>query len=335
MHALFPDWIRSINPDVDVAPLPLQPWWEAITSFVDAANSETLVDLVRAAHDRSTEVFDSRWRNHLKDYDPVSPLRGQGRRIAVLAAAALIYASEEELTQSHVVQYARRCAAHAAWEPALADVVLHEEALFKYSTEVRTLASWPAPLKVAVALKNVTELIPMDGSAINGTQLRSIIESLATGINEAIARSASRTFKVAADRELVILEQSDILVWLMSGHSTTMNAPWKRLSPSSAAVCSAIELQGLSKFYLGRADAPALIEQAVKSAGNPSKRETDNEQLSSIVASQNPDVPRWVSDLVPIQTSIREGKMPELEPLEIGIRLHDELCLIDTVMESA
>ncbi|RYB89058.1 hypothetical protein EUA06_18325 [Nocardioides glacieisoli] len=327
MHAMFPDWMRAINPDDDVTAMPLESWWDAIVEFVDDADPDRVVDLCRAAHERPTAAFDERWRQHLKEHDAVSPLRERNRQIAVLAGAALVYATESG-PHPHVAQYARRCASHASWEPALRDVAFSGADLHEFAMQARSLAEWPATRKVSVTTRNVADHLPAAEAGVSGANLKAVVDALAVSVAEAVSRSANATVKVAAERERVLLEQSDTLVWLLGGHSNSLGVAWKELSPLTAAVCAALEIRDISKFVLGRPDAPALIDQAVASAGKPSKTKTSSDQLALLLSEHISAIPDTAAELAPLCNLISSRHDLDLEPTDVGVRLHDELGLL-------
>lgn len=326
MHAMFPDWVRTLYPDTSVESLPIDAWWSAIEEFVTEASDAHIIGLCRAAHGRATPEFDTEWRQALRQHDPMSPLRDADRQVSVLAGAGLLHASEER-AHAPVALYLRRCAAHVGWVPTLSDVALTDAELADAAMSVRTLEAWPQSRRATLQMRAVNEALAGSVEPLSQASLQPILEALAGSVNDLVSRSVTSLAKVAASREAPLLEQSDALVWLLAGRCALADRPWGELSAKSASVYAALEVRTLSRFALGRPDAHALISAAIDSASSAKSKTDANELCAAFEGSIS--LPRDdVSDLVPVSGSLIARKMLEVEPIEFGTRLHDELGLL-------
>lgn len=331
MHDMFPDWVRELTADGDLSQVPLAEWWTAVEEFVDDASPVDVIDMVRVAYGHPREEFDTRWRQALRRHDPLSPLRGADRQVALLAGAAVLQAGTSE-DHAPVALYGRRCADLAGWAPPFADVAVPEAQLRQRATLSRELPPWPTAKRFRVQTRTFDELMPPNDEQVSGAELRAVVGALASSMGDTVVRAAAATGQIAEAREAPLKEQSDVLVWLLSGRSKTTGTPWKDLSPETAAVCAAIEVVGLSRFNVGRPDHEALIAQAVASAGKPTKTTTDPAELATYVneVCDHSDA-ESLDDLVPVLKLVSDSATADMKAEELGVRLHDELCLLRSI----
>ena len=327
MHSDFYDWLRTLTPDGDIANLASVQWWEAVEKFAELATAPDIVGLAFSAYERPVPSFDKRFRNHLREHDESSPLRGLHRQIAVLAGASLIQIGGARRT--YLSEDLRLCAFHAGWTPAIEDLVLTSEDIRAYSSQQRELPNWPQ-IKASLTLTETKKLVPEDGAAVTNDALRKVLDSFSKSITGSVDRSVSAVLRAAKGRETPALEQAEVLAWLLGGRSILMDMPWKKLSASLASVCAAIDLEALSSFETGRPDAAAIIGFAVDSAG----RRT-NAELRTVTATVQERMDRFsaedwsmVEPLVPIFSMLCREELPDLGPVETGLRLHDEHFLL-------
>lgn len=329
MHAKFPDWVRGLYPDTSVEILPLEAWWAAVEDFVAEANNADMIGLSRAAYGRATPEFDARWRAALREHDRNSPLSGGDRQVSALAAIAILYASELP-THASAALYLRRCAAHLEWNPSVADLELTAAGLSEAAKASRTLEPWPQPKRMALQSRAVHDaLVQIQSVPAPATTLEPVFDLLIKGMNDLVARSANALTKAASGREAPLMEQSDVLVWLLSGQCGSADKSWDHLARLEASTFAAIELRGLSRFPLGRPDARALISTAVDSANEGAK--ADVKALCATVEESVLPLRDDVHELVPLLLSVLGGNPLKLDPIDFGTRLHDELGLLSAL----
>ncbi len=328
MHELFPDWVRTLYPDTSIESLPIDAWWSAIEEYVAEADDSRIIGLCRAAYRRASPEFDAEWRQALRAHDEKSPLRGADRQVSVLAGAALLHASGNT-GHAPVALYLRRCATHVGWDPSLPDLELSDSGLWDAATSVRTVDPWPQSRRLTLQMRKVNEALANCDDPLTPENLRTVVEALSGSMNDLVSRSMSALVKVSSGREAPLLEQSDVLVWLLSGRCALAERQWSELTPALASVCAAFEVRGLSRFALGRPDARALISAAVDSAS--AKGNGNGKELASALEEMMAQTRIAVGELVPVSQGVIEQKLLELDPIELGARLHDELGLLEAL----
>lgn len=323
---MFPDWLRTLSPDDTLTQLPVAEWWAAVESMVAEATPDDIIDLTRAACGRPTPEFDMSWRGHLREHHEMSPLRGQERQIAVLAGTAVIHASE---SGSHrgLASYARRCARHAGWQPELRDVELTDADIAASGTDVRHLPEWPTPRRSPIAASTYAASIPGDGVPVTGDVLKAVLESLASAAADAAQRTARQVVKAAAQREERLIEQADVLSWLLAGRCADLECDWESLSPEGAATMAAAAVLDLTYFDIGRPDAASLIGQAVDAASSAQDSVDELADRQSVLDSHGFAVDGHLADLQVTCAAVYGGQSADADSIDIGIRIHDELFL--------
>lgn len=326
MHPTFPDLLAPLSPNAPVSTLPVAEWWAAVDALTSKASPTDVVDIARAAFARPTVAFDARWRDLLREHDAASPLQGSKRQIAILAAAALLQLSRSPDSQA-VAVYARRCAIHAGWTPALPDLGITEAELTKLATDDRLMSPWP-PFKTKPAINVEAALANLvDGQAVTGEIMRASIEAIASSVAEAIQRTARTLASAGQGREDSLSEQTEVIAWLLAGQSRTVGREWEAMSPPVAAVLAAVDLWRLTPFQFGRPDSVALINQAVQAADSTKNSSVKTGDMRDALQAAGFHAALPHTDLLGTCVAVANGDEIDAEATEIGVRIHDELLL--------
>lgn len=327
MHRLFPDWLTTLSADAPVNSLPVNEWWSAVDSLTGAASAADVVQIARAAFRRPTTEFDTRWRELLREHDPVSPLQGSGRQVAILAAAALIQLSEVGGSHAAAAIYARRCGTHLGWSPALDDLTVGDRALADLAHEERTMSPWPA-FKSRPAIRLDTAIAGLvDGQPVAGDAVKASLEAFATSVGDVIARTARSLSSAGQSRESTLNEQSEVISWLLAGQCRALQRDWEEASPSAAAVLAAVDLWRMTPFELGRPDHAALIGQAVDAAKGAKGNSVKTADLRDALEGAGYRADLAHSDLLGTCAAVAAGEGIDAAPVKLGVRVHDELLL--------
>jgi len=324
MHKMFATWVGSLHSSGDADETKVSEWWSACEAQVADSGVAEVIGLVRIAFGRPEAGFDTQWRTVVAEHDQLFPLKGGDQKVSVVAAAAVMLASESPKL-GPATQLARLCATRAGWTPSIDDLAGDAATLRALAASRRVVSTWPRrnpiTLDLASAKEPITVAIDEGAAAITPDVLSRVVGALGTAADASLAKVLTRVQDLTIKRELPLREQSDVLVWLMRGRSTVLDLAWSDLSQLDAAIAAAVELNSLSRFDVGREDASALIKFKVASAGKKSKANPD--QVCDVVTS-NDDLAK----LAPVRMAILDGTLSEnLEPEDVGLQLHDELNL--------
>jgi len=323
MHRMFPTWIQSLVATTDVEKPQVAAWNEACDRFVNTASAGDIANLVKLAWGRGTREFEQRWRQHMQAADELFPMRGGDNKVMTLAAAAVLLASESD-AGADMALVARRCATVLDWSPVIDDLLLSASDLSEAAADRRVVPEWPRTrnLSVSTTAANATlGQFAQSGTGISHELIKQVVANIAQSAAETVARAETRIKRAVAAREKPFLEQSDVLIWLLSGHSEHLNTACD-VSPLSAAFDAAIELDRLSHFALGRGDALSLIDFKVRSAAKKAKPANLDLMLA------NGSVLDRVRDLTPILSDIATFAEDGTNATALGMRLHGELNLV-------
>jgi hypothetical protein len=324
MHQMFATWVGSLHSSGDADEGKVREWWAACEAQVTASDVADIVELVRVAFGRPESEFDSQWRSLVAEHDLLFPLKGGDQKVSVVAAAAVMLASESPKLGA-ATQLARLCATRAGWTPSIEDVAGNAVALRAHAASERVIAAWPRRAAITIGLDGakepIAEAISQGAGSITPDVLSRVVDALGAAADASVAKVLARFQDITLKRELPLREQSDVLVWLMRGSSTVLEMPWSDMSQTEAAVAAAVELDSLSRFDVGREDAGALIRFKVASADKKLKSNPD--RLRPLVASTDD-----LGDLARVRLATAGGKVPaDLDPEDLGLHLHDELNL--------
>lgn len=325
MHRMFATWVNSLHSSGDADETKVGEWWSACEAQLGDSGVGEVVELVRVAFGRPESEFDESWRALVAEHDSLFPLKGGAQKVSVVAGAAVMLASESPALGPATL-LARLCASRAGWTPSIDYVAGDAPALRAMAASLRELGSgWPhrraITVDMAAAKEPITAAINEGEGFITPEEMMTIVDAIRAAVDSSTVKVLNRVSDLTIRREAPLREQSDVLVWLMSGRSSALDLAWSDLSQVDAAVAAATELNELSRFDVGRGDAGALIKFKVASAGKKSK--ADPEQIRALVAFDD-DLGR----LAAVRLAISEGKLHgEAEPEDVGLRLHDELNL--------
>lgn len=324
MHKMFPTWVGSLHSSGDADETKVSEWWTACDAQLADSGIADLVELVRIAFGHPEAEFDAQWRSLVAEHDQLFPLKGGEQKVSVVAAGAVMVASGLPNLGAGA-QLARLCASRAGWIPSIEDVAGNVAALRILAASRRAISApqrrGAITLDLGSAKEPITEAINEGAGSITPDTLSRVVDALGEAANSSLVKVLSRVKELTIKRELPLREQSDVLVWLMRGHSTVLDLAWSDLSHLDAAIAAAAELNALSRFDVGREDANALIKFKVASAGKKSKANPD--QIREVIA-PNDDL----KDLAPVRSAILDGTLSEvLQPEDVGLQLHDELNL--------
>jgi hypothetical protein len=323
---MFSAWVETLLAGAETNDSQVLAWSTACESFVESADASDLVDLNRAAWGRPSPEFDQRWRRHLQESDPLFPLRGGDHKAATLAATAMLLASDEG-PDSDLALLLRRCATAVDWRPSVSDLTVSQAQLADARRDQRVVLDWPTRSSFKVANGGADVAINtafQNGTGVTAELLMDVVQRVTQSAGEAITRAHSRVRTVLEAREAPLLEQSDALIWVMSGASESLCSAWDDMSRLEAALASASEVNDLSRFPLGRPDAYGLIEAKVQSASKKDKaKEASLAQIQELMPANTS-----VADLTPLIADVTAAEKLDLEPTLAGLRLHDELNLV-------
>jgi hypothetical protein len=324
MHEMFPTWIRGLVSTSEADRPQVRTWHDACAAFITDATANDLLSLVRIAWGGGPPEFDERWRRHLMESDELFPLKGGENKVATLAAAAVLLASENDATRD-LVLIARRCASVLDWSPATDDLLLTAAALSAAARERRSVPEWPRKSALTVgtgAALAAVDKATAEGLGVSADLLKEVVNLMSQAAGDAIVRREARMKEAVERRQAPLLEQSDILVWLLSGHCETLDQPWADHPQAVAALVAAFELSERSWFDLGRPDARTLIEFKVRSASKKAKADNYDVLAAKLPATGD------AREFTPLVSDLNAFVDSEAAPSALGQRLHDELNLL-------
>jgi hypothetical protein len=322
MHEMFPDWIRVLTVDGDLAGTPWELWSTAVDEFVDTADAEDVVQLVRCAFGQNTSDWEEAWRGALRKHDSSFPLREQDKLVSLLAGTAVIMVRESEPSAlSAVALYASICAARRGWNPVLPDVTVSPEDLRELAQRVRVPPSWK-PSRVTVTPASYEDSLPDEDSVVDAAGVTAVAHALAKGTSEALDRVQAAMARVTEQREEPLREQVAVLQWLLAGHSHLVGRAWSAIPACSAVVAAAVELHQLTRFNIGLPDAPAMLAQILELSGS------GDEQVVPVPTQAT------LEDLTPLSAAIADGSLPRETYGQLGVGIYDELTLTAAYTEA-
>lgn len=298
----------------------LSPGAQIITSRQESTNRivSTVVeagtlDLV-AAYYGNPDVDLSWFRDEFAKEDASFSLVNNERETKVLAALVLeqLIANARPAAILGIVTgstMGQRQPAEAEW--LLLDA---KEALIRLSVANRAPEIIPTAVTATQTPKLKEEIASIgDGDwaalLVALSKMRAESQSSAT----TMASQSTKAMK-ALEREIDLLrEESQMLWWLFSGHSKSLERSFSQLSPAQAAVVGAIDLGTLTTVsYLGPVAAPAMLERII--ASSKKTKGPQATEFSKIIDSFSPE------DLERLEASSTKIP-PRLAPITTAIDL--------------
>ncbi len=286
MNALFSSWYSEVHPEPsDDIIRRRRAGVESLLGTVDKPLALDLARLALALPSREEAVF-TRFTAAFQEQDESFRVLDNSNEHAVLAATTIDAAVERggqiglfsALASVCVFARGQRTSESAPW---LLERV--ESSLRSWSASLREARqSGPlqlAQVKASVDPKQMQELVAQNKhpevaeKLANGIiQLSDVCNKWCSGIQESMALLHKRLW--------LLEEESDMLWWLVAGHSRELGVSFKTLGQHQAALVIGRELADLTRELPGPLAAPALIRHAV----NLAKREKTESLQGSVDA---------------------------------------------------
>jgi hypothetical protein len=314
---MFADWHRDVQ--IEPQQIDLESRWLAVEESVAKADSGRLLTLLGLAHERAVDAESSTEIALIyKAHEDSFPMRDNGRLLAMLAGAALVYALSKDDRAATFVAYAVQAAADVGWVPLVRDVQTESASfLTREGDRIRTvppaLPSAKAPVIWTQAVKDGLEAATTLPEVIAGvSSLGLAAQTALTGLSNQAAQVA----QWSAKSQRLLSEENQILWWLVSGRSQSMGRPWAELAPEEVAVAGARELAGLIQTLPGPPGAAGLLAQLLAfNTGAEAPPVTQAATRAKTVGEP------------PASVQLVEG-MAELTPIFAGLRSRDARSLL-------
>lgn len=277
MNPLLSSWYNDIS--IDVSASTLQARTVALESVEGELDREGLASLVALAYGLP-EAGQYQWfREAFQEVDAAFLMRGNERELAVLAGACVMGVCELGNEMSVLAAASSAVAARRGLPSVFPELpMVAEQTLLDLSVARRRVEAPPTSTTVQVwnkaTLAGINTLV--EGQGVTDTNLIASLEKLAQSVTSAMQHAAANYTRLAEWTERSIstyAEEGQLLSWLLSGRSSTLDVPWTSTDRETAAILSAREVVTLSVMLPPPPQADAMLEQMLASV-RFSKRET-------------------------------------------------------------
>lgn len=271
MNDHFADWHRAVS--IDLAGIDLEARWSAVEVVVEEIEAHQVAQLVELAFGQARESTDDVWfRRPFKDREPAFAMKGNEREMSMLAAAVLleIVSGDDDVTV--LAAYMCDLTRFLGWTQPIDDMVgSARRRLVELAVSRRTIGPAPEVKAPGVWTKPIKDILdPLEGAAYpSGDVFRTAVTKLAQTAGNAVAAAFSHADDVAAwagARLEVAEEETDLLWWLLSGHSDSLGVAWSELAGPAIAVGAARELAERVKTLPAPAQCDGLLAQMLAAA---------------------------------------------------------------------
>jgi len=289
VYKSMPDWYRlvKLQPDSET----LNKRTAAIEKYHKSLSSQTILNLVKLIFDPSLveKSFIEELGNIFRETDDVFPLIKNTLELQVLSTVTLASFLEKEPSDlADIAAYSLVCAywqtSHKVPVPDLltiAENYLRDEALRVRETDQAVTVRAPKiELEDTSYAENDKKLIELTSKVVNS-------------IN-----SANKSIKKNFDK---LMEESNILWWLLGEYSNDLMTKLSDLQPFSVCIVAAKELADLTRFIPGSISAKHILEKAIQS----SLRDVDEILLKDAINSCDP---QW-------KENFRKQSNDKIEPM--------------------
>ncbi len=319
MHKHFGDWYReaAIEPSTDQ----LESRWKGVEAFTKSRKdrSQKLIELIRVFYELppTDEEFAERFRSAFQSIDQTFPMRGNDFEVRVLAGSSLAnMIAKGSNEQRDFAALACLC----SWSQGLRDNLpiddlpkIAEEHLFqvaagRYSTE--------EPPSIKGSAPDVEDNVAAFQNAIQQNEIPQIAEPISNSLTQmsssaaAFMSSAEAAFEWLASNLKLQQEETNILWWLYSETSNSLNQPFSGFQAAFASLIAGDELADLVAIIPGPLASRAIIHRALSNVNEeiPEKASIQEavaqaplEWIKSIAKRSIRDL----EDILPVHSAIR------------------------------
>jgi hypothetical protein len=264
VNKFFADWYRevSIDPKADE----LTKRWQGIESFSQDSDAADLVELARLFHGLPLRdvKFDDKFRGALKGADDAFAMQGNLPELRVLAGATLVRHFEYEGLWMAAAALCIVCpSAHGLRQPPAVGILNHaRQALLQRSSMLRRKKAASIPnLDVSAPLQEVKTALQNNQLPNLAGPLNTLLQGLATAVGQ-LNTWAQR----ASEEQELRQEESDVLWWLIGGHSRDLSVPFSSLKSPSGCLVAGKELADLARSLPGPYAAEAFLDSVLGQA---------------------------------------------------------------------
>lgn len=266
MTALLADWYNEVS--IGATGETIAARTAALDALVsDGLSPHQVVELVGLAYGRTEAGPDSWLRAAFKAHDQAFLMRGNDRELALLAGACLTAVCETDSALAVLAASAASVAARLGWTSAAPDLAqTAEQRLVDLGSSRRqpepsptapAAAAWTKALQAAAFKK-------LDEEGLTDEAVRAAVNHAGAAANAAATASTQYASSVSewAERALgLAAEETDLVAWLLSGRSDTLDAPWSSTDERSAAAIAGRELAAILAVLPAPPQADAFLHQ--------------------------------------------------------------------------
>lgn len=273
MHKNFGEWYRLVSIEPDGEKLPKR--WAGVEEWVSAirGNDDAILETVRIFQGLPSRTSRDAFLEAFRKHDPAFPQRNE-LELRVLAGASLVECMRRRDDEEHEFDGVRAAIIAATAleasrlrvsEPQLGEVMGEVlEGLRQIALSQRKRAAFDAgtiEAKAVAAAQGMKQV----AAAGDWNQLKAHVAPVFQALLDAVRGSQSSL--AAAEHNLRCAdEETNILWWLESGSSRSLNKPWSTLNKDAVPLIAGSELADLTDVALGPQDAAALLERIVTKA---------------------------------------------------------------------
>ena len=269
MNSLLATWYNDVAIGVSIESL--QARAKAIDAILNEVDGVQVLGLIALAHEQPVSGIEEWFRNFFHAEDASFLMRGNEREVALLAGACLVDLCKRDDDLAVLAAVAAAVAAQHGWVSLVRELhALAEQRLADVGASRRQIESMPERVGKPFWTTSLQAAIAKDFEGVGATPeaVTQAIGRVAAAANSAIEAVANETDMVArwAQRSLDILgEESQLLAWLLAGHSKTLGVSWASLDKATAAAVAARELIDVIAVVPAPPQADALIDQLLAS----------------------------------------------------------------------
>ena len=268
MHLKLADWyaLASISHDAET----LQLRWDAVLAVAKDLKLSDVPDLARIVYGRTAGGLKDRVKTAAKEADPRFLMEKSDAEVLVLSSAVAIQVLSGRSVEADATGLALVCLECQGLRGTgrFQDAI---EAAVQYLGSESVKVREPQEDRPSVGPKDLSALLAAAKNAAASNDLNGFypsLEAVLEGIVEAKRRRSDDVKKAFQALETRMMEESNILWWLLSEHTLDGKQPFSELSTATACFRAAIDLANLTKLLPGPFAAPAFLRRMVMTTSN-------------------------------------------------------------------
>lgn len=269
MNKYFADWHREVS--IDFATIDLLARESVADKIAEEIDRNEVIILVTIAFGQPVMADDEAWfREPFKEAEPTFAMRGNDRELQLLASAILETVCHGENDLAVLAACAVEVAVHRGWVSVLQELCeTAAQCLLDLGATRRIPPPQPKTVPPTIWTTTVEEAVELHLPAsttatASGTTevLRALAESMEQAI-KANLRSSVALAKWATTRSVLAAEETNLLWWLLSGRSESLDMMWSSVPPNLLAIAAGRELASMSAVVPAPPQAAAILEQLI------------------------------------------------------------------------